>query len=154
MQSRKEHLDVVIRPVRGAEEYPELVNIWRSSVDATHDFLAAEDRDEIQSQLIPNYFPHVELVVAEHNGRLVGFAGTAEQNLEMLFVDAEYRGRSVGTALLKHTVTQSGITSVDVNEQNTQAVEFYRRRGFITVGRDDLDDQGRPYPILHLKVAL
>ncbi|WP_313958069.1 hypothetical protein [Corynebacterium glyciniphilum] len=31
-----------------------------------------------------------------------------------------------------------------------QAVAFYRRRGFTVIGRDDLDDAGRPYPVLHM----
>ncbi len=40
---------------------------------------------------------------------------------------------------------------VDVNEQNTQALDFYLRRGFHVVGRSPLDGQGRPYPLLHLR---
>ncbi len=150
MQTHEEYLDITIQPVKGTEKYPELVRIWRSSVDATHDFLADEYRDEIQEKLITSYFPHVVLVVAELRGNPVGFAGVAGQNLEMLFVDACYRGQKIGTALLDYVMTKNGVTTVDVNEQNTQTVEFYRRRGFIIVGRDALDDQGRPYPTLHL----
>lgn len=68
----------------------------------------------------------------------------------MLFVDARQRGHGIGTALLSFVVAEHGVTAVDVNEQNVQAVEFYRRRGFTVVGRSELDDQGRPYPILHM----
>ncbi len=35
--------DLVIRPAIGASEYPALVDIWRSAVRATHDFLGADD---------------------------------------------------------------------------------------------------------------
>ena len=41
--------------------------------------------------------------------------------------------------------------TVDVNEQNHGAVGFYRHIGFEVTGRSDLDDQGRPYPLLHLR---
>jgi len=141
----------VIRRARGAEEYPRLVAVWRSAVDATHDFLDAEHRDAIEARLASDYFPQVDLSVAERDGVVVGFAGTAGDRLEMLFVDAAERGRGTGSALLAHVVGL-GVTAVDVNEQNPQAVAFYRRRGFDVVGRSALDGDGRPYPLLHLAI--
>lgn len=140
----------VIRPVSGPGEYPQLVQVWRSAVDATHEFLADEHRDEIESRLATDYFPQVDLHVADVDGLPVGFAGVAGESLEMLFVDASQRGLGIGTALLSFVVAECGVTTVDVNEQNPQALEFYRRRGFTVVGRDEMDDQGRPYPILHM----
>ena len=139
-----------IRACRGPEEYPSLVAIWRSAVDATHGVLAAEDRAEIEAHLIPEYFPHVDLVIAERGGSPVGFAGVAASKLEMLFVDAPARGSGVGSALVAHVVEVSGVDAVDVNEHNDEATTFYRRRGFVITGRSPHDDQGRPYPILHL----
>ncbi len=139
-----------VRATRGPDEYPQLVSIWRSAVDATHDFLADEHRDEIEAQLATDFLPQVDLRVAESGGVPVGFAGVSTGKLEMLFVDARERGRGVGTALLSFVVANCGVTAVDVNEQNAQAVEFYGRRGFAVVGRSDLDEQGRPYPIVHM----
>ena len=138
-----------IRRVGGTDEYPRLVAVWRSAVDATHDFLAEADRDAIEARLASDYFPHVDLFVAEDDGAIVGFAGTAGERLEMLFVDDVERGRGIGTSLLAYVVGL-GVTAVDVNEQNPQAVAFYRRRGFDVVGRSELDGDGRPYPLLHL----
>ena len=143
-------LEFVIRRPIGADEYPRLVEVWRSAVDATHDFLAEDDRAEIEAQLASGYFPQVDLYVAERGGGVVGFAGVAEGKLEMLFVAASEHGRGVGSALLAFAIEECGVTEVDVNEQNPQAVEFYRRRGFSVVSRSAQDDQGRPYPILHL----
>jgi putative acetyltransferase len=42
---------------------------------------------------------------------------------------------------------------VDVNEQNEQALGFYRHLGFEVVGRSPLDGQGKPYPLLHMTLA-
>ncbi|ALG85440.1 acetyltransferase [Gordonia phthalatica] len=144
--------EVVVRRSVGEGEYPRLVEIWRSAVDATHHFLAADDRADIEEHLASDYFPHVNLIVAERDGIAVGFAGTAEQNLEMLFVDAAERGRGTGTALLAYVVDHDDVAKVDVNEQNSKAVEFYLRRGFEVVGRSELDDQGRAYPLLHMRI--
>ncbi|MGB6243584.1 MULTISPECIES: acetyltransferase [Gordonia] len=139
-----------LRPTSGPAEYPALVAIWRSAVLATHDFLDAADFAAIESRLATDYFPAVTLVVAERDGAPVGFAGVADDSLEMLFVADEMRGTGVGGALLAHAVTDHAVTRVDVNEQNPDAVGFYLHRGFTRVGRSDLDGDGRPYPILHL----
>ncbi|MGJ0184177.1 acetyltransferase [Corynebacterium glyciniphilum] len=139
-----------LRPCHGAHENPTLVGIWRSAVDATHDFLADADRDAIESALAAEYFPQLQLTVAELGGVPVGFAGTNERNLEMLFVDAALRGNGVGGLLLDNVLDVHGVRRVDVNEQNAQAVAFYRRRGFTVTGWDDYDDAGRPYPVLHM----
>jgi putative acetyltransferase len=40
---------------------------------------------------------------------------------------------------------------VDVNEQNPEAARFYEACGFAVVGRSELDDGGRPFPLLHMK---
>ena len=132
------------------DDYPRLVEVWRSAVDATHHFLRPADRDDIEQHLVADYFPHVRLVVAEVDGQVVGFAGTAGDTLEMLFVDAAHRGSGVGSVLLAHAVDDCGITRVDVNEDNVDAVGFYRRRGFVEFERSALDEQGRPYPILRM----
>ena len=47
---------------------------------------------------------------------------------------------------------RQGADSVDVNEQNPQAVGFYLRMGFAVVGRSETDDADRPFPILHLRL--
>lgn len=143
----------VIRHVHGPGEFPELVRIWRSAVLATHDFLGEADFVRIERVLPEQYFPAVTLLVADVDGKAVGFAGVADGNLEMLFVDDAYRGTGVGSALLDRVVTRHGVTRVDVNEQNPQAVDFYLHHGFGQTGRSDTDWDGRPYPILHLALT-
>jgi putative acetyltransferase len=145
---------VTVRPSVGPGEYPALVGIWRSAVDATHDFLAPADRDEIEAQLASAYFPAVTLAIAERDGRPVGFSGVHDGSLEMLFVDAAERGGSVGTELLLRAVRDHGVTTVEVNEQNPSATAFYLHRGFEIVGRRDTDDAGRPYPLLRLRLRV
>lgn len=143
---------VCIRKTIGARDFPRLVEIWGSAVEATHSFLAEDDRVEIESRLVTHYFPQVDLYVAERGGVPLGFAGVFEEKLEMLFVDADKRGQGIGSALMSYVVDQLGVDGVDVNEQNAQAVEFYRRRGFVVAARSAVDDQGRPYPLLHMKI--
>ena len=77
---------------------------------------------------------------------------TEDGNVEMLFLDPDYRGRGGGSLLLRHAFTSFAATSVDVNEQNPQALGFYQHHGFRVVSRSTHDSTGKPYPILHLTV--
>lgn len=130
-------------------DYSELVGVWERSVRASHDFLTEADIEEIRSKLAAEYFPGVELVCVEDEGSIVGFIGMADGKIEMLFVDAECRGKGIGGVLMDHAL-RHGATSVDVNEQNRAALGFYESRGFKVSGRDETDDAGRPFPILHM----
>ena len=38
-----------------------------------------------------------------------------------------------------------------MNEQNPQALGFYERLGFRPYKRTELDEQGRPFPLLYLR---
>jgi putative acetyltransferase len=69
----------------------------------------------------------------------------------MLFVDNESRGTGIGRQLLDYAVNKLKARRVSVNEQNTQALDFYYHLGFKEVGRDEYDGEGKEYPVLHLK---
>ncbi|MDE6366423.1 MAG: GNAT family N-acetyltransferase, partial [Muribaculaceae bacterium] len=83
------------------------------------------------------------------SGSLTGFVGLCGLTIEMLFIDAEKRGCGYGSLLIDFA-RGKGAVRVDVNEQNTQALGFYLSKGFKVIGRDETDDAGRPYPILHM----
>lgn len=133
------------------DNYATLAGIWERSVRATHDFLSKEVFDEIKSTLIPDYFPHVELYAIVDNGIVTGFIGLSSDTIEMLFIDNVCRHKGYGSALIDFA-KQKGITKVDVNEQNSSALNFYKANGFRIIGRDETDDADRPYPILHLSL--
>lgn len=132
-------------------DYPRLVEIWESAVLNTHDFLREEDF-LYYKQHLPTYFQHVTLLGFEQEGLLVGFMGIAQGNLEMLFIDNDYRGAGVGKQLITFAIANLGVTKVDVNEQNTQAVGFYKYIGFNIQSRSELDGEGKEYPILHMQL--
>lgn len=52
---------------------------------------------------------------------------------------------------VRHAVSGLGVTEVDVNEQNPQAYCFYQKQGFKKYSRSELDGQGNPFPVLHLR---
>ncbi|MCQ8231480.1 acetyltransferase [Pectobacterium carotovorum] len=128
-----------------------IMEIWCNAVDATHLFLAVKDRLSIEKELTL-FFPTVELTLAcESTGQPVAFMYLRDGHMEALFIDPDYHGKGIGKALVKAALSQYPRLTTDVNEQNTQAVGFYERIGFERVGRSEVDSQGRPYPLIHLR---
>lgn len=128
-----------------------LVDLWRRSVDATHHFLSAEDRQAIDGEVC-GFLPHAPVVVAvDENDKPHGFMLIDGTHMEALFVDPDVRGTGIGRQLLQHGLSEHGTLSTDVNVQNSQAVGFYQRMGFVETGRSEVDSQGRPYPLIHLR---
>ena len=130
-------------------DYTILAGIWERAVRATHYFLTENDIESIRQALIPDYFPNVDIYGLSVGGSIVGFIGLSGNKIEMLFIDADKMGFGYGSALMAFAMNR-GATLVDVNEQNPAALEFYKSKGFKIIGRDETDEAGRPFPILHL----
>ncbi|BFO02363.1 acetyltransferase [Pseudomonas guariconensis] len=144
---------MIIRQATNAD-HPHLLNIWLRSVRATHHFLKESDIEELLPQLRDIYLPAVELWVAvDAEDCPLGFVGLNENHVEMLFIESGLRGKGIGRTLLDHARGSRSQMSVDVNEQNPDAVGFYLHYGFIQTGRSPLDGEGRPFPLLHLSLA-
>ena len=124
--------------------------IWRASVDATHHFLTPADRARIDL-LVQDLLPRTEMWLAvDADGRPIGFMIAGEGRIEGLFVDPVHHGVGVGRALVAHARTESPVLTTEVNEQNEAALAFYEHIGFVRTGRSETDDQGLPYPLIHL----
>ena len=78
--------------------------------------------------------------------------GVSEDSLEMIFLSPDMIGKGIGKMLLKHAIDDLKISRVDVNEQNKEAVEFYKHFGFKVISRSEIDGTGKPYPILHMQL--
>lgn len=136
------------KPTDAARNY----EIWRTAVEATHHFLDASDREAIGKMVAEDYLPNAGFTVAVDGDDIShAFLGTTGNHVDALFVHADNRGMGLGRLLLESFRTGKGVVTVDVNEQNPSAVGFYERLDFRMTGRSELDDQGRPYPILHMR---
>ena len=132
-----------------------LVEIWLRSVRATHSFLREQDIEALYPQVRDTYLPNVEVWVSEDaDGRVQGFIGMSDRQVEMLFVDPDSFRQGVATALLDHARTRHANLTVDLNEQNPGAHAFYRSYGFEDVGRSETDSAGRPFPLVHMALRL
>lgn len=129
------------------------VEIWRDAVDATHGFLTPADRAAIEAE-VRGFLPAAPLWLAvDENDRPIAFMLLDGSSMEALFIDPSWRGKGVGKSLVDHAIALHGGITTEVNEQNDQAVGFYRRMGFVPTGRSERDGQGRAYPLIHLRFS-
>lgn len=129
-----------------------LLQVWESSVRATHLFLSDEEINNIK-KYVPQALKDIPVLVVAKNedGNPAGFMGIAEQMLEMLFISADYRGQGTGKQLLQYGIENYSVNKLAVNEQNPLAKGFYEHMGFTVYKRTELDKQGNPYPLLYMK---
>ena len=128
--------------------------MWERSVRATHHFLAEDDvialRPLVAEELASDTLDWWVLVAPLDDP--IGFLGFANDAIEGLFIDPNWRGQGAGTILVAHAQSlASGALAVDVNEQNKAALGFYEALGFSVVGRSPNDAAGRPFPLVHMR---
>jgi putative acetyltransferase len=142
-----------IRPARPAETAA-LVELWERSVRATHDFLTEADIAELRP-LVEKALTSGSLelwVLVGADDAPAGFMGMAGADIAALFIEPGRRGQGGGRRLVEHAqALHPGDLTVDVNEQNPAARGFYEALGFVVVGRSPLDEDGRPFPLLHMR---
>ena len=145
--------DRQVRRAHPADHYT-LVALWERSVRATHDFLTEADivalRPVVREALSDDA---LELwVLTERTDVPIGFMGLAGHDIAALFLEPARRGQGGGRQLVAHAQEiRDGDLTVDVNEQNPAAISFYEALGFVVVSRSPLDDDGRPFPVLHMR---
>ena len=121
-----------------------LTIIWQKSVETTHLFLSPQV--VIGLKQIP-----ILLVSFTDDDKPIGFAGIADDKLEMLFLSPDYFQQGIGYKMISTAIQDYQIKYVDVNEQNPKALKFYLRQNFTIFKRSPVDSDNRPFPILHLK---
>ena len=130
----------------------QLLEVWESSVRATHLFLSDNEINNIK-EYVPQALKEVgHLLIIENDKKIpVGFMGIDNQHLEMLFISNEERKKGLGKMLLKYGIENFEINDLAVNEQNPLAKGFYEHMGFIVYKQTKTDEQGNPYPLLYMK---
>lgn len=131
-----------------------LLDIWLRSVRATHDFVSEDDIQTFLPIVRDVALVQLEIwILCTDSGEPAGFMGMDGSKIEALFLAPEHFRQGGGRLLVRHAQELKGELSVDVNEQNPGARRFYEACGFLVEGRSELDGNGLPFPLLHMRLA-
>jgi putative acetyltransferase len=120
-----------------------LLDIWLRPVKATHTFLTEQDIQALMPEVRDGALTKLELwVLCSETGLAIGFLGLSGSNVEALFIAPEFFRLGGGL---------KGPLTVDVNEQNPEAVRFYEACGFGITGRSEVDGSRQTFPLLHMR---
>ena len=144
-------MNVVLVNDRSDDLITSLVNVWERSVRETHLFLTEKEILRIK-EYVPSAIKEVKtlLIARDDNNLPVAFMGLKDDRLEMLFLDPSVRGKGLGRKLLPIAIDENKIKRLTVNEQNPEAIGFYKHMGFKTYKREEHDEEGNAYPILYM----
>jgi len=132
--------------------HPEIINVWESSVRATHHFLNEIDIQTYKSLIYNSSLNDLQLFGITENNKISGFIGISGKRIQLLFVLPALMGMGIGLSLINYVYQHLGVKEVDVNEQNTQAYDFYKYLGFEVTERNAIDAIGKPFPVLSMKL--
>ena len=134
------------------DDIEELFEVWYTSVLATHDFLEESDFAEICVLVRKDYLPNRDFTVAvDDNDRVIGFFKVEGSEIDSLFIAPKFRGQGLGRRFVTEAALHADNLEVEVNAQNAQAVGFYEAMGFGVISSREVDDHGRPYPLLRMR---
>ncbi|WP_338214919.1 acetyltransferase [Companilactobacillus muriivasis] len=144
---------IIVVAQRNSELIKQLTAVWESSVRATHKFLTEEDIQSFKESLPTVLTKIAHLIIAiDSQSQPIAFMGINEPEIDMLFIDDKNRGQGIGKALINYGITNYQANQITVNEQNPQAKGFYEHMGFVAYQRQSIDDQGKPFPILKMRL--
>lgn len=137
------------------EEFREqLIAVWEKSVRATHHFVTQEEVARLKELVKQIDFNSYSVYCLVSENKVLGFLGVEDHVIESLFLDPDYIGQKLGAKLMNFAINELKADKVNVNEQNSDAIQFYSKFGFVTYERTEKDEYGNDYPILKMKLSL
>jgi GNAT superfamily N-acetyltransferase len=131
-------MEMALRPAEAADA-PDVADVFLSARAEAMPYLPdLHTHDETRSWIRDVVLPTYEVVVAEADGRLAGFAALDVDMLGHLYVHPDLQGRGVGDALLARAkeLRPDGFR-LWVFQRNSDARGFYERRGLRLVQLTD-----------------
>lgn len=115
-----------------------VMEIWLDSNIEAHDFIM-RDYWEKNTMTVREQLLQAEVYIFESYGDILGFVGLQDDYLAGIFVDKNFRSEGVGKELLDFVKTVHNSLTLSVYENNSRAVRFYEREGFVVKSKS-LDD--------------
>lgn len=117
-----------------------VVDLWYKGSIEAHDFIDRNYWKSEKENMKSIYLPMAQTYVISNEGKIVGFVSMVDTYLAALFIDSNDQGKGYGKALLNYVKRKHPLIHLKVYKQNTYAIRFYKRNGFI-IKEHQIDEQ-------------
>lgn len=120
--------------IRSAEkrEYSTLSQLWLRVSIHTHHFIPAKYWMENVHDMEALYLPQADNWIYTEKNKIYGFISVYDGHIAALFVDMPYQRHGIGKTLLDFVKDKYLVNlTLNVYKENSQAVYFYLKNGFI-----------------------
>lgn len=136
----------MIRPYR-PPDLDAVIDTYLSASIVGQDFLPATFWEQ-DVRSVRELMPQAQTWVVEVDDEVVAFISTLGNVIGGLFTKPGHQGRGHGRALIERVRRQHESLQVEVFAANTNAIRFYRNRGFSEVDRQINVESGLPLLIM------
>lgn len=129
----------------------QVMQIWLNGNRQAHSFIDSSYWDE-HYLAVQEALQQAEVIVAENNSKIVGFAGMQDDYLAGIFVQAGFQHQGIGSQLLRVIKQSHSSINLDVYLANEQAVHFYQGQGFKVI-KEQADETGQREYLMNWRKA-
>lgn len=126
-----------------------ILKIWLSASLKAHNFIAETFWKSKIEEMRNLYLPSSEVYVFEKED-VLGFYALYGNVLAAIFVDPIVQNNGIGSEMLLHALKQRNKLTLHVYKENSSALRFYRRHGFICIDEQIDSNTGQPELILQI----
>lgn len=121
-------------------DFSELTDIWFNASVKAHDFIPETYWENNKIQMQNTYLPMSEVYLVENTNNIYGFIALVENTIAAIFVSPEQQGKGIGKLLINHAKGIRDNLELNVYQQNTNSIRFYKSVGFKVV-EETLDEE-------------
>lgn len=109
-----------------------VLRIWIEASTIAHHFIPRSYWESKACDMRDIYLPQSETYIHTDTatGEITGFLSLVDNYLAALFVAPSHQGQGGGQALMTHAKRLKSTLELNVYQENTSAVSFYKRQGF------------------------
>ncbi|OTG79234.1 MULTISPECIES: N-acetyltransferase [Acinetobacter] len=111
-------------------DFSELTDIWFNASVKAHDFIPETYWENNKIQMQNTYLPMSEVYLVENTSNIYGFIALVENTIAAIFVSPEQQGKGIGKLLINYAKGMRRSLELNVYQQNTSSVRFYKSVGF------------------------
>ncbi len=120
------------------QDLDRIMDLWLDTNISAHSFIDSEYW-ESNYDTVKTMMPNATIYLYEENDIIQGFVGLMDNYIAGIFVSRQVQSSGIGKKLLDYVKDKKATLSLNVYQENSRAVNFYLREGFV-ISNEQIDE--------------